>query len=343
MAASIGAVALAGLAAFAAWSARSAPASEGPSAPPVAAAVPSGLERAPAVEPPPAVESGDEVWRQLARGDRAGVLARLGTAGRAPGDGTLASAVIDTVRATVLRTRESASSGSGATSETYRAGEQQLARANRLAATGQPVESLRALWQAADLYTRSLAAAVAPVTVPTSAPSVPAADLGNVPSGVQQPAAHAIEPLPAPPAPPAVLPPAGPIVAERAPVATAPPVANAPPVQDAPSDSQAILATLRRYDAAYESLDVAAVMKVFPALEPAQVDQLRRTFAGMTAYEMDTRIVDVKVANGAATVLATVARRMTPRVGRSVVNEVETEFRLQRAGADWVIVGVTAR
>jgi ketosteroid isomerase-like protein len=139
-------------------------------------------------------------------------------------------------------------------------------------------------------------------------------------------------PQPAPAAaPPAALANAGPAVVPT----------PAPP--QAPSDSEAILETLRRYDAAYQSLDVAALLKVYPSLGNAQVDQLRRTFAGMTAYEMDTQVVSVNVTGDSAAVAARVARRMSPRVGRPVVNEVETEFRLQRAGAGWVIVSVAAR
>jgi len=63
----------------------------------------------------------------------------------------------------------------------------------------------------------------------------------------------------------------------------------------------------------------------------------------MAAYEIDSSITRVTVANNGATVLARVARRMTPRVGRAVVSDVTMEFRLQRAGADWVIVSVSAR
>jgi len=334
MAATLGAAALAGIAAFAAWN-RSAPASGGPSAPPVAAAVPSVAERVPAVETPPAVKSEDEVWRQLARGDRAGVLARLGVERGTSPDAALGGAVLDTVRATVLRTRDTAAAVRGnAGTDMFRAAEQQLARGNRLAANGQTVESLRALWQATDLYARSSSVTPAPDTAPASVPPAPSADVRDVPSVVQPPAPHVSE---LPPAPSAVLAPAGPVVAEPAPVAIA------PPPQDAPSDSQAILATLHRYDAAYESLDVAALLKVFPALGAAQVDQLRRTFAGMTAYEMDTRVVRLNATGDAATVTAKVARRMSPRVGGPVVNEVDTEFRLQRAGADWIIVSVAAR
>ncbi|PYR71270.1 MAG: hypothetical protein DMF88_00235, partial [Acidobacteria bacterium] len=64
---------------------------------------------------------------------------------------------------------------------------------------------------------------------------------------------------------------------------------------------------------------------------------------GMITYEMDTQVLDTKVAGDGATVLARVARRMAPRVGGAVVNEVQTEFRLQRSGRNWVIVGVTTR
>ena len=292
------------------------------------------VERAPAVERPPIVESGDEVWRQLARGDRAAVLSRLGTAGRAPTDPALATAVVETVRATVLRTREqAATSGRVAGVETYRAGEDQLARANRLAASGQSVESLRALWQAADLYSRSLATPAPPVTVPAETRPAATSDLTIASSGVPQ-----LGPVVEGPQPPPAT--AAPVTPAR----TEPPVAATPaPTRSAPSDSEAILDTLRRYEAAYESLDVAELLKVFPSLGNDQVEQLRRTFAGMAAYEIDSSITRVTVANNGATVLARVARRMTPRVGRAVVSDVTMEFRLQRAGADWVIVSVSAR
>jgi hypothetical protein len=116
----------------------------------------------------------------------------------------------------------------------------------------------------------------------------------------------------------------------------------APPVA-VPSDTDAILATLRSYDAAYRSLDAGAVLKVFPSLGGAQVEQLRRTFAGMTTYGMETQVLDTKIAGDTATVLARVGRHMTPRVGAAVVNEVQMEFRLQRSDRSWVIVAVTTR
>lgn len=102
---------------------------------------------------------------------------------------------------------------------------------------------------------------------------------------------------------------------------------------------------LRGYDAAYQALDVAAVLKVFPLLGAEQQEQLRRTFAGVTAYEMETRVTRVEVKNDTATVSANVVRRMTPRVGdrRPIVNDVPTEFQLRRSNGEWVITSVRAR
>ena len=62
-----------------------------------------------------------------------------------------------------------------------------------------------------------------------------------------------------------------------------------------PSDSAAILDALRRYDLAYEALDVSGVLQVFPSLSQDQVEQLRRTFAAMTAYEIEIRNARVDV------------------------------------------------
>jgi hypothetical protein len=109
-----------------------------------------------------------------------------------------------------------------------------------------------------------------------------------------------------------------------------------------PSETEAVLTALRRYHDAYKALDVSGVLQVFPTLAPNQVEQLRRTFAEMTAYEIETRQTHVDVASDVATVRAVVARRMVPRVGRPLANEVETEFRLRRDGRGWLITAVRA-
>ena len=110
-----------------------------------------------------------------------------------------------------------------------------------------------------------------------------------------------------------------------------------------PSDSDAILDTLRRYEAAYESLDASRVLEVFPALGRDQVEQLRASFARMTAYRVEIQDPRVEVHETDATAYAVVERHMTPRVGRPVSNAVNTEFHLRRDGSRWVVTAVDAR
>jgi eukaryotic-like serine/threonine-protein kinase len=292
-----------------------------PAAPPAAAP--------PAAVATPAPSPTDEVWRLLARGERASVLARLD----ASSDAALGRAVVDTVRATVLRAREAARAG--AATDTYRSGDEQMARASRFASNGRVPDALRALWQAGDLYAKT-----SPVPPVTAAP--PTQQAGAAPS-------------PAPASPSATTPPPTPtpeVVATPPPAVTTPPPAGATsPARPAttaaaptpvPSDTEAVLATLRRYDAAYEALDIAAVQRVYPSL--TQVDTLRRTFNEVSRYEVDTRASRVDVTGDTATVQATVARRMTRRVGdpRPFSNEASVEIRLRRTGDDWVIVDVVS-
>jgi hypothetical protein len=310
-----------------------------PATPEAAVPADSALERpatAPASRPPSPAPS-DDIWRFLARGDRPAVLARIeGTGGNSPTDPALARSVVDTVRATVVRARDAAAAA--ASSDTYRSAEDQLARANRLSANGRLAESLRALWQAGDLFARaSPASAAVPSPVlpgPQTAPPPAAAPAG----AATQPAESVATAPPLTTSPSPVTPAPTPPGAPERPVAAAPATAPAPP-----SDNQMILETLRRYDAAYEALDVAALLRVFPSLDPQQVDQLRRSFEGMSSYEMDTRAGRVDVTGDTATVRAAVARRMSPRVGAPFASEVAMEFRLRRAGTGWVIESVTAR
>ncbi len=182
-------------------------------------------------------------------------------------------------------------------------------------------------------------AAAAPVT-PVETRTLAQADItAAAPNRVAPPSPPVTDPSQAPAA---ALPP--PASAAPAPVVPAPVVIpGAAPPRSAPSDSEAIADALRRYDAAYKALDVGALLKVFPSLASDQVEQLRRTFAGMTAYEIDTRVTRETVANDTATVFARLTRRMTPRVGKAVANEVDAEFQLRRSGADWQIVSVSAR
>jgi ketosteroid isomerase-like protein len=101
--------------------------------------------------------------------------------------------------------------------------------------------------------------------------------------------------------------------------------------------------TLRRYEAAFRALDVSAIRQVYPSLDRDQAEQLQRTFASVNRYEIEIRNPQIDVQGDTAVVHAAVARRMTPRVGSPVVNEVQTEFQLRRDGATWLIAAVIAR
>jgi hypothetical protein len=291
----------------------------------------------PAAAPPAAVATPtpsptDEVWRLLARGERASVLARLD----ASSDAALGRAVVDTVRATVLRAREAARAG--AATDTYRSGDEQLARASRFASNGRVPDALRALWQAGDLYAKT-----PPVPPVTAAP--PTQQAGPVPSpAAPSPNVAAAPPAAAPPAPETAAG-VGAAAVNPSPVTPPPPerpAAASPVPAPVPSDTQAVLEVLRRYDAAYEAMDIAALLRVFPSFGRERTETLRRTFAGVNRYEIDTRATRVDVAGDTATVQATVTHRMAPHVGAPFSNEGPMQFRLRRTGDDWVIVDVVS-
>jgi ketosteroid isomerase-like protein len=116
-----------------------------------------------------------------------------------------------------------------------------------------------------------------------------------------------------------------------------------PPQLRTRADEDAVRDMLRRYEAGYRALDVNRILQVYPSLAREQAEQLRRTFESVTSYEVEIRNPQIDVQGDAATVRATLARRMVPRVGGPVANEVQTEFRLRRDGNGWAIVAVAAR
>jgi hypothetical protein len=308
--------------------------------------------------PPPTAGTGTsaaadptaEVWRRLAQGDRAGVLALLrGDGGAEPTlVAKLSADVLEAVRPTVERARRSAGATAAArTSVSYKDGDESLARASRLAIAGQTVPALTAMWQALDHFSSSPLqtpgarggvgglTTLAPAPPPPEAPAPPVEAPAPVASQIALPP-PANSDLPAPPSP-------------RTPSASVdgtPPrsTSAASPMPPVPttSDRDGVLAAIRRYQEAFGSRDVDAVRRVWPALVGDQLGQLRRTFADVSAYHIDIRDQRIDVRDDAATVLAGVARRIVPRVGRPVETTIETEFRLRRDGRGWIITDITA-
>jgi serine/threonine protein kinase len=341
------------------WNARS------PSPDPLDAANPTTSiqpESAPPAAPPrPVGTTADEVWQRLAAGDRRGVVQLLGAAanGTRASDTRLSDEVLDVVRTSALRARASAAPTSGPPSPAYRSAEERLARANQLASQGRTVEALEAFWQSSDLYVSAGNRQVRSerdVATPDRGLSIAATEKESVASGQPPPPpprASSDVPSFTPPqssvAPGRAAASESPLIGQASPlpppaneVKPSPPTRAVPATTTADTDTDAVLDTLRRYHAAYQALDVTRVVEVFPSLAREQVEQLRRTFAGMTAYAVDMRNPRVNVQGDTAVAHATVARRMTPRVGNEISNEVETEFRLRRTGSGWAIVAVTA-
>jgi serine/threonine-protein kinase len=213
-----------------------------------------------------------------------------------------------------------------------------------------------------ELPSGTASAAPAPVDNPNSVPADVPADSGRTRArGSDQPAPDAAPRATAVPEPPTAI--APPVSEEPAatratsPLESEPPVAapaNVPvtslptltpesPSVRPPPEEDAVRDTLRRYAAAYRALDIDGILQVYPSLGRDQADQLRRTFATVTQYDVDIQPSQIDVQADTATVRATLARRITPRVGSPVANEAATEFRLRRTAGVWSIVGVAAR
>jgi serine/threonine protein kinase len=325
----------AGLGAFYLWGAR--PTRETTPAATVPVRIPVPESRPVVPTDPSATRTSDEVWRRVATGDRAAVFALLRSVPadrKGTPDARLPYDVLGAVRTSVLRTRAAAAAPGALSSGSYRSAEARRVLAERLEGDGRPVEALDALWQAADLYSQAIALGQRqPSRPPAERESPIPTSPGVVSGGVAQQTPPRIVDLPKP------EPPATSAVETAAPTRAANPDQNPPKTF---SDADAILDTLRRYQAAYEALEVSAVLQVFPSLDRDQLEQLRRTFTGLTAYSIEIRSPNVGLQGDSATVRALVVRRMIPRVGRPVTNEVETEFRLRRTGGVWVITAVTA-
>jgi eukaryotic-like serine/threonine-protein kinase len=169
---------------------------------------------------------------------------------------------------------------------------------------------------------------VAPTPTPTP-------DAGQRPTPAPEPPAPVAPPVSEAPPPVATVVPNLPATSVPAPIPD-------PPQVRARVDEDAIRETLRRYAAAYRSLDVNRILQVYPSLAP-QAAELRRTFAGVTQYDIDIRNPQIDVQGDTAVARATLARRITTRVGSPFANESQFEFRLRRDGGGWVIVAVVAR
>jgi serine/threonine-protein kinase len=334
--------------------------SEERAAPPAAVAAPAPAPLpvpapAPVTRPPDAVSAPDsEVWRRLIEGDRAAVVRLLNavsTDGRGA-DGRLPYEVLAAVQKSVAQARDAATAASGAVATAaYRSAEERRAAAGRLEAGGNPVGAIGMLWQAADFYNQAVVASRAtPVSVADARggvvdkePAVPS------PSAAAPPPSSQPVPTPTPlPSSTAALPPSASQPQQQPAPRAAPP--QAPPVERpvaestrTPSEDERVLEALDRYRAAFENKNVGQLTQVYPSLSAAQVRQLRESMEDTQTYQLEIRDPRVQVQGDTATVLAILARRITPRVGTAASYENAFEFRLRRAGSSWLITAANPR
>jgi len=105
-------------------------------------------------------------------------------------------------------------------------------------------------------------------------------------------------------------------------------------------EEQGIRQALREYEAAYESLDAAAVLRVQPSFTTKQADQLAKAFSEYRSYNLTIEDVQISLQGQRATVSTRVTRGLTPKVGRAQTVTGATVFLLEKRGTVWQILGV---
>ncbi len=179
----------------------------------------------------------------------------------------------------------------------------------------------------------------APPPAPVVSPQ-PETTRAGVPSVGQPLPAEPRLPVPPEPAPTPPAPPPSPEKAPAPPANVPSPPPASPPVL---SEEAAIAATLRRYETAYESLDVNLVRDVYPTLTQEQVERLTRDFAALNSYRLDFSGVKISITGDTAVVACTIIRQIAPRVGRAAGTTTPTTIRLRKQGGTWTIERLGAR
>jgi serine/threonine protein kinase len=254
------------------------------------------------------------------------------------------------------RTRATGQSDAATGSPPFRAAQIREQEAGRRERADQHDRAVRLYGEAASLY------ADAARTAPAARPETPV-----TPPETAKPAETTKPPAPTPaPAPPPAAPPSAPsstpagtgagattppapggtgaagATTTPPPVTPSPPPATAKPTPPPPAqpsiavEEAAIRATLREYAAAYESLSVDAVRRVYPGVN---AELLARSFNGLSAQQVRISGDDKITIDGAnAVVTCTVLQSFTPKVGQGRRQNVKSTFRLQKTGGRWVIV-----
>jgi hypothetical protein len=192
-------------------------------------------------------------------------------------------------------------------------------------------QAIRAFAEAVDLFARAdreaqQRAAAPPSAEPSARPPQPDP---TPPTGARSnPPAEPVSPPVTAPALPAATPTNPPVTVSPAPKPAPPPAAPAV------NDEELIRAVLRSYAAAYASLDVAAVQRVYPSVNAAS---LRRSFAEYRSFEVQISQEQISVNGSEATVTCRVRQSFVPKVGSGRSDTLTATFELRKVGTQWVI------
>ena len=236
--------------------------------------------------------------------------------------------------------------GSAATSSaSYGAALAAEREGQRLYQAGQSAEAAAKFYEANGLF-RSAELATPPAPTPAPAPQ-------HAPPPSQraetQPAAPAPQPAaPAPQPTPTVPRAEGPVElpsvpAPRAPTAPAPPPrTTTPPITAAegpasPGAEEAIRDMVRRYAQALESRNVEALKRVWPTLQGAQEEAVRKEFLHARRIEVDIDDTNIAVSGNTGTVTFTRRYRLSTVDGQRLDTNSRTTMSVRRAGNEWVI------
>jgi hypothetical protein len=119
--------------------------------------------------------------------------------------------------------------------------------------------------------------------------------------------------------------------------ATPPPAAR--PTLNKDVERPLVDLALRRYEAAYASLNADNVRKVYPS---ATLDQLAKDFANSRSYTLTVQIDSYRFFSSetlfAATVAVRIGRDVVPKSGTPITKVEEPQtIELEKQGANWII------
>ena len=334
------------------------PASPAANSPATPSPAPAPAPETPVVTPPPDskvagdIKSAQDLLQQGQLQRAADSVARgLRVEPRNPMLRDLGRAVVARARQATADARTRATQNAAAAgSQEFRDAQTRQVEAGRRERSDQYDRAVRLYDEAARLYTTAAATVAAARPEPPPAAEPPKPVVTAPPAAAPPPSSAPSAPPPPPPtAPstggstgsPAGSPAAGgaaappPVTEKVPPPVTAKPTPAAPQPPSPAMEEAAIRATLREYAAAYESLRVDAVQRVYPGVNAAG---LTRSFRDLSALRVQIGDEQITIEGATAVVRCRVRQAFTPKVGQGRSETVTSTFRLQKTGGRWVII-----